>query len=140
MDETFHLTPLDVRRYDFGSKLINGYNPERVEQFRDQVADELERLTRQAQDIWGPLALVDYGDAPTAYAADNTGQRLPIGANLAFSRAALVAAGGWRTDLGKVNNTLISGEDHEIFLRLRRRGLYAGYYDPELTEIGRAHV
>jgi len=51
MDETFHLTPLDVRRYDFGSKLINGYNPERVEQFRDQVADELERLTRQAQDL-----------------------------------------------------------------------------------------
>jgi glycosyltransferase involved in cell wall biosynthesis len=92
-----------------------------------------ELLTRQAQDIWGPLALVDYGDAPTAYAADNTGQRLPIGANLAFSRAALIAAGGWRTDLGKVNNTLISGEDHEIFLRLRRRGLYAGYYDPELT-------
>lgn len=92
-----------------------------------------ELLTPKAQDIWGPLALVDYGDAPTAYAADNTGQRLPIGANLAFSRAALVAVGGWRTDLGKVNNTLISGEDHEIFLRLRRRGLYAGYYDPELT-------
>ena len=92
-----------------------------------------ELLTPQAQDIWGPLALVDYGDTPAAYAADNTGQRLPIGANLAFSRAALVAVGGWRTDLGKVNNTLISGEDHEIFLRLRRRGLYAGYYDPELT-------
>src|SRR5205085_8446318 len=34
---------------------------------------------------------------------------------------------------GKVNNTLISGEDHEIFMRLRRRSLYAGYYDPELT-------
>jgi glycosyltransferase involved in cell wall biosynthesis len=92
-----------------------------------------ELLTPQAQDIWGPLALVDYGNTPVAYFPDSTGQRLPIGANLAFSRAALVAAGGWRTDLGKVNNTLISGEDHEIFMRLRRRGLYAGYYDPELT-------
>ncbi|MEO5816135.1 MAG: DivIVA domain-containing protein [Gemmatimonadaceae bacterium] len=50
MDETFHLTPLDVRRYDFG-KAIRGYNPERVEQFRDQVAEELERLTRQSQDL-----------------------------------------------------------------------------------------
>jgi len=50
MDETFHLTPLDVRRYDFG-KALRGYNPERVEQFRDQVAEELERLTRQAQDL-----------------------------------------------------------------------------------------
>ena len=92
-----------------------------------------ELLTPQAQDIWGPLAIVDYGDAPIDYVAESTGQRLPIGANLAFSRAALVAIGGWRTDLGKVNNTLISGEDHEIFMRLRRFGLYAGYYDPALA-------
>ncbi len=32
-----------------------------------------------------------------------------------------------------MNNTLISGEDHEIFMRFRRAGLYAGFYDPELT-------
>jgi DivIVA domain-containing protein len=50
MDETFHLTPLDVRRYDFGHKL-RGYDPERVEQFRVQVAEELERLTRQTQEL-----------------------------------------------------------------------------------------
>jgi glycosyltransferase involved in cell wall biosynthesis len=90
-----------------------------------------ELLTVPAQDIWGPLAIVDYGDEPARYEAKNTGQRLPIGANLAFLRSALVAIGGWRTDLGKVNNTLISGEDHEIFMRLRRHGLYSGYYDPK---------
>src|SRR5471030_1656895 len=50
MDETFHLTPLDVRRYDFG-KSLRGYDPERVEQFREQVAEELERLTRLGQDL-----------------------------------------------------------------------------------------
>ena len=50
MDETFHLTPLDVRRYDFGRK-VRGYDPERVEQFRTQVAEELERLTRQTQEL-----------------------------------------------------------------------------------------
>ena len=50
MDETFHLTPLDVRRYDFGRSL-RGYDPERVEQFREQVAEELERLTRLSQDF-----------------------------------------------------------------------------------------
>ena len=51
MDEkTFHLTPLDVRRYDFG-KSLRGYNPERVEQFREQVAEELERLTRMSQEL-----------------------------------------------------------------------------------------
>ena len=89
-----------------------------------------ELLTQKAQDIWGPLAIVDYGDDPVDYVASSTGQRLPIGANLAFARHALTTIGGWRTDLGKVNNTLISGEDHEIFMRLRRRKLYAGYYDP----------
>jgi glycosyltransferase involved in cell wall biosynthesis len=91
-----------------------------------------ELLTPPAQDIWGPLAIVDYGDEPIPYLATRTDQRLPIGANLAFSRAALLAVGGWRTDLGKVNNTLISGEDHEIFLRLRKHGLYAGFYDPAI--------
>ena len=50
MDETFHLTPLDVRRYDFG-KSLRGYNPERVEQFREQVAQELDRLTRVSLDL-----------------------------------------------------------------------------------------
>lgn len=97
---------------------------------RWSVAPPPELLTDKAQDIWGPLAIVDYGDAAVDYRPENTGQRLPIGANLAFARHALVTIGGWRTDLGKVNNTLISGEDHEIFMRLRRFELYAGYYDP----------
>jgi glycosyltransferase involved in cell wall biosynthesis len=91
-----------------------------------------ELLTPAAHDIWGPLALVDYGDAGVDYVASCTGQRLPIGANLAFRRSAVVTVGGWRTDLGKVDNTLISGEDHEIFCRLRRFNLYSGFYDPEI--------
>lgn len=89
-----------------------------------------EMLTSAAQAIWGPLAIVDYGDAAADYRPTSAGQRLPVGANLAFVREALVTIGGWRTDLGKVNNTLLSGEDHEIFLRLRRFSLYSGYYDP----------
>jgi glycosyltransferase involved in cell wall biosynthesis len=90
-----------------------------------------ELLLPRAQQIWGPLAIVDYGDVPTDYLPHSPRQRLPIGANLAFMREVLVTVGGWRTDLGKVNNTLLSGEDHEIFSRLRKRGLYAGYYDPK---------
>src|SRR5262245_25034704 len=50
IDETFHLTPLDVRRYEFG-KALRGYDPERVNQFRDQVAEELERLARINQEL-----------------------------------------------------------------------------------------
>ena len=50
MDNAFHLTPLDVRRYDFGSAL-RGYDKARVDQFREQVAAELERLARANQDL-----------------------------------------------------------------------------------------
>jgi glycosyltransferase involved in cell wall biosynthesis len=98
---------------------------------RWSVTPPPEMLTERAQHIWGPLALLDYGDTPMHYAPESCGQGLPIGANLSFSREALLTLGGWRTDLGKVNNTLISGEDHEIFMRLRRHDLYRGLYDPE---------
>jgi glycosyltransferase involved in cell wall biosynthesis len=100
---------------------------------RWQSAPPPELLTPPAQAIWGPLAIVDYGDEPSEYTTTSPGQRLPIGANLAVLRSVLVSIGGWRTDLGKVNNTLICGEDHEIFMRFRRCGFYSGYYDPRIV-------
>jgi DivIVA domain-containing protein len=41
---------MDVRRYEFG-RALRGYDPERVDQFREQVADELERLSRVNQEL-----------------------------------------------------------------------------------------
>ncbi len=90
-------------------------------------------LTRRAQDIWGPLALVDYGDEPIAYERATGFRRRPIGANLAIRRDALETVGGWRTDVGRENRSLISGEDHEIFFRLDRAGLYRGWYEPSIV-------
>jgi DivIVA domain-containing protein len=49
-DDVFHLTPLDVRRYDFG-RAMRGYDPVRVDQFREQVAAEMERLARVNQEL-----------------------------------------------------------------------------------------
>lgn len=46
----FHLTAIDVRRYDFGNAL-RGYDRARVDQFREQVAEELERLARANQEL-----------------------------------------------------------------------------------------
>jgi len=46
----FHLTAVDARRYDFGNAL-RGYDRARVDQFREQVAEELERLTRANQEL-----------------------------------------------------------------------------------------
>ena len=50
IDDAFHLTPLDVRRYEFGTAL-RGYDKVRVDQFREQVAGELERVLRINQDL-----------------------------------------------------------------------------------------
>lgn len=49
-DESFHLTPVDVRRFEFNTT-IRGYDKARVDQFREQVADELERQARVNQDL-----------------------------------------------------------------------------------------
>jgi glycosyltransferase involved in cell wall biosynthesis len=101
---------------------------------RWEILPPPELLTTQARDIWGPLALVDYGDEPDRYdAASFHTKRLPIGANLAVRRDAIDRIGGWRNDLGKVDNTLIAGEDRELCVRLYRAGLYSGLYDPEMV-------
>jgi DivIVA domain-containing protein len=49
-EQVFHLTPLDVRRYEFG-RAMRGYDPAQVDGFREQVANELERLTRLNQEL-----------------------------------------------------------------------------------------
>jgi DivIVA domain-containing protein len=49
-DDSFHLTPLDVRRTEFPAAL-RGYDRSRVDDFRERVADELERLTRINHDL-----------------------------------------------------------------------------------------
>jgi DivIVA domain-containing protein len=49
-DEAFHLTPLDIRRYDFGAAL-RGYDKARVDEFRHQVAAEVEYLLKQCQEL-----------------------------------------------------------------------------------------
>jgi cell division septum initiation protein DivIVA len=48
--ESFRLTAVDVRHYDFGREL-RGYEKAKVESFREQVAEELERLARTSSDL-----------------------------------------------------------------------------------------
>jgi glucosyl-dolichyl phosphate glucuronosyltransferase len=101
---------------------------------RWEVPPPPEMLTRRARDIWGPLALIDYGDEAVHYEAESFGKkRLPVGANLAIQRQAIERVGGWRTDLGRVDNTLIAGEDRELCVRLYQCGLYSGIYDPTVV-------
>jgi GT2 family glycosyltransferase len=61
---------------------------------------------------------------------------MPIGANMAIRRHVLDAIGGWNPDLGKLKNTLRTGEDHEFALRLVAAG-FAGVYEPDATVLHR---
>ena len=49
-DDAFHLTAVDVRRYEFQT-VMRGYDRARVDQFKQQVADEMERLMRANQEL-----------------------------------------------------------------------------------------
>lgn len=49
-DEAFYLTPLDIRRYDCGTE-FRGYAKATVDRLREQMADELERITRVNQEL-----------------------------------------------------------------------------------------
>jgi DivIVA domain-containing protein len=45
-DAGFHLTPVDIRSQEF-HRALRGYDPGGVEEFRQRVAEELERLLRE---------------------------------------------------------------------------------------------
>lgn len=45
-EDTFHLTPLDIRRQEF-RRSLRGYERMGVEDFRARVAEELERVIRE---------------------------------------------------------------------------------------------
>jgi len=71
-----------------------------------------------------PLGLLNYGPARVTL-----GSRTVLGANLVIRRAVLARVGGFRTDLGKLRGSLLSGEDSDLCLRVERAGFRA-VYDP----------
>ncbi len=45
-DDGFHLTPVDIRAQEF-HRALRGYDPASVEEFRQRIAEEVERLLRE---------------------------------------------------------------------------------------------
>jgi glucosyl-dolichyl phosphate glucuronosyltransferase len=78
--------------------------------------------------LYGVLAVPDSGDerVPITSAAAKV---MPIGANMAVRARVIASLGGLRTDFGKLEGTLRTGEDHEFFLRMLGAG-YRGVYEP----------
>jgi glycosyltransferase involved in cell wall biosynthesis len=83
----------------------------------------------------GVLAVRDGGTQRLILAGVHD-QVMPIGANMAVRRRVLDRIGGWNPDLGKLKNTLRTGEDHEFALKLAAAG-FAGVYEPEAFALHR---
>ena len=88
------------------------------------------RWLRAAVDTYGrlaaPLGLLNYGTESFPL-----GPRTVLGANLIVRAEVLRKLGGYASHLGKLRGTLLSGEDHELCLRVQNAGFRAVYW-PEL--------
>jgi len=80
--------------------------------------------------IYGVLAIADNGAEQRVIALGTNEHIMPIGANVAVRAGVVRRLGGLRPDLGKLDDTLRTGEDHEFFLRLIHHGC-RGVYEPE---------
>jgi GT2 family glycosyltransferase len=76
---------------------------------------------------WAVIALLDYGPDAIEF-----GTRVPLGVNMAFTRAAFERAGLFDPDTGRRAGTLLGQEVREWCIRARRSGL-RGVYVPGMT-------
>lgn len=79
-------------------------------------------------DLWGTLAILDYGPASFVF---EERQRVPLGANMAVRRALMERIGGFHPELGRRGRSLLGQEQAEFFARARARGV-RGLYVPSM--------
>ena len=75
---------------------------------------------------WAVIALLDYGSAPLEF-----GSRVPLGVNMAFTRAAFERAGFFDPHTGRRAGTLLGQEVREWCIRARKAGV-RGFYVPDM--------
>jgi hypothetical protein len=81
-------------------------------------------LDLERPDLWGTLAILDYGPEPFVF---EDRRRVPLGANMAVRRALIDRVGGFDPELGRKGDSLLGQEQAEFFCRSRAagaRGLY----------------
>ena len=81
-------------------------------------------LDLERPDLWGTLAILDYGPEPFVF---EERRRVPLGANMAVRRALIDRIGGFDPELGRKGDSLLGQEQAEFFCRSRAvgaRGLY----------------
>ncbi|PYR62589.1 MAG: glycosyl transferase family 2 [Acidobacteria bacterium] len=79
--------------------------------------------------LYGVLAVPDNGAVRLPMGRGVNEHIVPIGANMAVRTAVVHRLGGLHPDLGKLDGSLRTGEDHEFFLRMLHAGC-RGVYEP----------
>jgi glycosyltransferase involved in cell wall biosynthesis len=86
-------------------------------------------IDQTRSDLWGTLAILDYGPTPFVF---EERARVPLGANMAVRRTLLDRVGNFDTNLGRIGNSLRGQEQAEFFCRSRIAGA-RGMYVPGMT-------
>ena len=84
-------------------------------------------LTRS--DLWGTIAILDYGASPFAF---EDRRRVPLGANMGLRRSFVERVGGFRADLGRSNGRRVLGQEVPELLARGRWAHCRGVYVPEM--------
>ena len=85
-------------------------------------------LDRHRGDLWGTIAILDYGRLPFVF---EERQRVPLGANMAVRRALIDSVGGFDPAFGRTGTSLLGQEQAEFFCRTRAHGA-RGAYAPDM--------
>jgi len=86
-------------------------------------------LAETRSDLWGTLAILDYGPQPFVF---EERRRVPLGANMAVRRTLIDGIGGFDPKLGRTGNSLLGQEQSEFFCRSRAAGA-RGLYVPSMS-------
>lgn len=80
-------------------------------------------------DLWGTLAILDYGAEPFVF---EERKRIPLGANMAVRRSLIDRIGGFDPGLGRTGTSLLGQEQADFFCRSRAAGA-RGLYVPAMS-------
>lgn len=87
-----------------------------------------EWLDQSRSDLWGTLAILDYG--PERFIFEER-RRVPLGVNMAVRRSLIDRIGGFDPALGRRGASLLGQEQAEFFCRSRAAGA-RGLYEPAM--------
>src|SRR6185295_12354154 len=85
-------------------------------------------LDQTRADLWGTLAILDYGAEPFAF---EERRRVPLGANMAVRRSLVERIGAFSARLGRTARRLLGQEVPEFLARARAAGA-RGLYQPDM--------